>query len=225
MRPLAAVAAVTVAAFAGIVGVAAGSDGHAAPTYAAAVPRTAHARSRTQRTRAETRVSGRGWPPSAGSVTSPRGPYRARPAKLAFDLGGYYGAGTKGLWIDHLKWVGWGQPVAYASGVVHARVWPGHGYVTRAGGIMLDQLRSCGTKPSTYYTSASMLSETVSRKTPNPPRPQSASKRLHRADGHRPRRPLSLRGAAELSALVPPRRRWNVARAIVSLNQAGYRKR
>src|SRR5579875_2098094 len=98
MRPLAAVASVTVAAFAGIVGVAAGSDGHAAPTYAAAVPRTAHARSRTQRTRAETRVSVR-LAALGGSVTSPRGPYRARPAKLAFDLGGYYGAGTKGLWI------------------------------------------------------------------------------------------------------------------------------
>ncbi len=91
------------------------------------------------------------------NVTSPRGPYRARPTKLAFDLGGYYGAGIKGLWIDHLKWVDWGQPVAYASGVVHARVWPGHSYVTRAGGIMLDQLRFCGTGPRSYYTSASMV--------------------------------------------------------------------
>ncbi len=89
------------------------------------------------------------------SVTSPRGPYRARPRKIAFDLGGYYGAGTKGLWIDHLKWVDWGQPVAYASGVVHARVWPSTNFMTTAGGIMLDQVRSCGAH--SYYTYASML--------------------------------------------------------------------
>jgi hypothetical protein len=88
------------------------------------------------------------------SVTSPRGPYRARPRKIAFDLGGYYGAGTKGLWIDHLRCVDWGEPVAYASGVVHARVWPSHKFMTTSGGIMIDELRSCGTP--TYYTSAAM---------------------------------------------------------------------
>jgi hypothetical protein len=91
----------------------------------------------------------------AALFTSPRGPYWARPAKIAFDVGGYYGAGTKGLWIDHLVWVDWGQPIAYASGVVHARVWPGNNFITTAGGIMLDQLRSCGTH--SYYTYASML--------------------------------------------------------------------
>jgi hypothetical protein len=89
------------------------------------------------------------------SVTSPRGPYRARPRKIGFDLGGYYGAGTKGLWMDHLRWVDWGQPVAYASGVVHARVWPSHKFMTTPGGIMIDELRSCGTR--TYYTSAAMV--------------------------------------------------------------------
>jgi hypothetical protein len=74
-----------------------------------------------------------------------RGPYRAHPSKLAFDLGGYSGAATKGLWIDHLTWVVWGQPIAYASGIVHVRVWPSHNFMTTAGGIMLDELRSCAT--------------------------------------------------------------------------------
>jgi hypothetical protein len=84
-----------------------------------------------------------------------RGPYGAHPAKIAFDLGGYYGAGTKGLWIDHLTWVDWGQPVAYASGTVHSRVWPSNNFMTTPGGIMLDQLRSCGTR--SYYTMATMV--------------------------------------------------------------------
>jgi hypothetical protein len=155
MRNLATVAALTLAAFGGIGGLAVGSDAHAVHTSAVGVSKPAHARSRTRTPRATTLVSVR-LAALEGNVTSPRGPYRTRPTKIAFDLGGYYGAGTKGLWIDHLKWVDWGQPIAYASGVVHARVWPGHSYVTRAGGIMLDQLRSCGSKPF-YYTSASMV--------------------------------------------------------------------
>jgi hypothetical protein len=88
-------------------------------------------------------------------VTSPRGPYRAHPAKIAFDLGGYYGAGTRGLWIDHLTWVDWGQPIAYASGIVHSRVWPSTNFITTPGGVVLDQLRSCGTR--SYYTMAVMF--------------------------------------------------------------------
>lgn len=155
MRNLGAVAAFTLSAFGGIGGVAAGSDGPVARTHAVTVTKTARARPRTRTPRSKTLVSVR-LAGIGGNVTSPRGPFRARPTEMSFDLGGYDSAGTKGLWIDHLKWVDWGQPVAYASGVVHARVWPGHSYVTRAGGIMLDQLRSCGTKPSSYYTSASM---------------------------------------------------------------------
>jgi hypothetical protein len=91
-----------------------------------------------------------------GDVLSPHGPYRVRPARIAFNYGGYYGAGTKGLWITHLKWVDWGQPVAFASGIVHARVWPSHRFITTAGAITLDQLRYCGTKPRLYYAYASM---------------------------------------------------------------------
>jgi hypothetical protein len=155
MRILAMVAGVAVAALGGTVGVADRSAGRAADPRSVSAIDTGHARAIARRSRAATLVSVR-LAALGGSVTSPRGPYRARPTKIAFDLGGYYGAGTKGLWIDHLKWVDWGQPVAYASGIVHARVWPGHSFVTRAGGIMLDQLRTCGSKPTSYYTAASM---------------------------------------------------------------------
>ena len=57
--------------------------------------------------------------------------------------------------IDHLTWVDWGQPIAYASGTVHARAWPSANFITTAGGVMLVQLRSCGTR--SYYTMAVML--------------------------------------------------------------------
>jgi hypothetical protein len=91
------------------------------------------------------------------NLVSARGPYRVRPTRIAFDFGSYYGAGSKGVWIDHLRWFDWGKPIAYASGVVHARLWPSHRFITTAGGIMLDQLQACGTKYRFYYRYASML--------------------------------------------------------------------
>ena len=129
-----------------------GSSAHT-PTVAVSAAKTLRIRSTRSAPNAAPLVS-MNLAGFGSSVTSPRGPYRARPRKIAFDLGGYYGAGTKGLWIDHLRWVDWGQPVAYASGVVHARVWPSHTFMTTPGGIMIDQLRSCGTR--SYYTSVAM---------------------------------------------------------------------
>jgi hypothetical protein len=123
------------------------------PPRAATVAKTVHTRSTANRS--DPALVSVKLAAFGSTITSPRGPFRARPGKIAFDLGGYYGAGTKGLWIDHLKWADWGQPVAFASGVVHARVWPGHTFVTTPGGIMIDQVRSCGNR--TYYTYASML--------------------------------------------------------------------
>ena len=149
-------ASVTLAVFGAITGVATGSHARASQTRTVTVTRTAYVRSTTKAAGVRALVSER-LAALGTSVTSPRGPYRARPVKIAFDLGGYYGAGTKGLWIDHLKWVDWGQPVAFASGVVHARVWPSDNFIMTAGGIMLDQLRSCGTQSHSYYTYASML--------------------------------------------------------------------
>lgn len=89
-------------------------------------------------------------------VQSPRGPFVSRPHKIAFDLGGYYGAGTRGLWIQNLHWLDWGEPVAYASGTVNARVWPTKKFIVTPGGIMLDKLQSCGGNRF-YYTSANMV--------------------------------------------------------------------
>jgi hypothetical protein len=91
--------------------------------------------------------------PYGSSIQSPRGPYRPRPAKLTFDEGGI--VGSTSLWIDHLTWVDWGQPIAYASGIVHARAWPSANFITTPAGIVLYELRSCGTR--SYYTMAAMF--------------------------------------------------------------------
>lgn len=133
---------------------AAGSDANTFRTRTVTVTRTVHVRSTTSAPGVPARLSVR-LAALGTSVSSPRGSYRARPAKIAFNLGGYYGAGTKGLWIAHLTWVDWGQPIAYASGTVHGRVWPTHNFITTAGGITVDGLRSCD--GHSYYTYASML--------------------------------------------------------------------
>jgi hypothetical protein len=111
---------------------------------------TDHVLSTTNAPGAAARVS-RNLASFGGSIQSPRGPYRGRPTKLTFVAGGNAGS----LWIDHLTWVDWGQPIAYASGIVHARAWPSANFITTAGGVMLDQLRLCGTR--SYYTMAVML--------------------------------------------------------------------
>src|SRR5579862_8067269 len=51
------------------------------------------------------------------SVTSPRGPYIARPKQITFSTS-RVGSGLA-VYVDHLKWVDWNQPVAFASGIVH----------------------------------------------------------------------------------------------------------
>jgi hypothetical protein len=61
------------------------------------------------------------------SITGPRGPYPARPSKITFST---YPVGEGlAVYVDHLSWVDWGQPVAYARGIVHTRDWQQHGYV------------------------------------------------------------------------------------------------
>ena len=154
MRHLVVVSAVTLALFGAVAGVAAGGQRAPRPRLVTS-SRAFSPRSEARRQRVVTLVSVTLSALGVG-VTSSRGPFRARPTKIAFDYGGYYGAGTNGLWIDHLKWVDWGEPVAYARGLVHARVWPSKKFITTAGGIMLDQLRACSAKQS-YYTYASML--------------------------------------------------------------------
>lgn len=131
--------------------VSAGATRHSRADHRAIGAFQAQRRPRASAVLVSVRLAARG-----SSVHSPRGPYSARPFRLSFDLGGYYGAGSKGLWIDHLKWVDWGHPVAYASGMVHARIWPSKNFKITPGGIMLDQLESCGTRARSYYTSADM---------------------------------------------------------------------
>jgi hypothetical protein len=88
-----------------------------------------------------------------GSITGPRGPYPVRPTAITFST---YPVGLGlAVYVDHLSWVDWGQPVANARGIVHTRDWPQHGYVGTPRGVIVDQLLSCEGRP--YYTYAEMF--------------------------------------------------------------------
>ena len=84
------------------------------------------------------------------SVTGPRGPYASRPSKITFSTGSDFAA-----YVDHLSWVDWGKPVAYARGIVHTRDWQQHGYIATPGGVIVDQLLSC--EGRSYYTYAELF--------------------------------------------------------------------
>ena len=83
------------------------------------------------------------------SISSPRGPYRGRPSKITFSASPV-GGPDLAVYVDHLSWVDWGKPVAYASGIVHTRDWQQHGFIATPGGVIVDQLVSCGGR--SYYT-------------------------------------------------------------------------
>jgi hypothetical protein len=134
-------AGITLAMLGTLAGVAGGSQQHRSRTQTVRATKTIHVSS-ARRRRAPAALVSVNLAALGSSVIAPHGPYRARPTKIAFDFGGYYGAGTKGLWINHLRWFDWGKQIAYASGVVHARLWPSHRFITTAGGIMLDQPRA-----------------------------------------------------------------------------------
>ena len=87
------------------------------------------------------------------SVTGPRGPYASRPSKITFST---YPVGLGlAVYVDHLSWVDWGKPVAYARGIVHTRDWQQHGYIATPGGVIVDQLLSC--EGRSYYTYAELF--------------------------------------------------------------------
>jgi hypothetical protein len=90
--------------------------------------------------------------PFGTDVTKPRGPYQARPSKITFDTSkvGYGFA----AYVDHLKWIDWGKPVAYARAIVHTRAWQQHGYVATPGGVIVDHLVLCNGR--SYYTAAEL---------------------------------------------------------------------
>jgi hypothetical protein len=84
------------------------------------------------------------------SVTGPRGPYASGPSKITFSNRSDFAA-----YVDHLSWVDWGLPVAYARGIVHTRDWQQHGYIATPGGVIVDQLISC--EGRSYYTYAELF--------------------------------------------------------------------
>ena len=145
-------AGATVAVFGVVVSIAAGSRADASAAHTVTVTKTVYVRSTTSAPGIAARISKRlaGF---GGSVTSPRGPWAARPSKVAFDQGG--SEGTRGLWIDHLVWVDWGQPVAFATGIVHALDSSGSGYVETQGAVTVYALRGC--RARSYYTDVSMV--------------------------------------------------------------------
>ncbi len=89
-----------------------------------------------------------------GSVTSPAGPYRAHPSEITFSSSPV-GGPNLAVYVDHLSWVDWGQPVAYASGIVHTRDWQQNGFIATPGGAIVDQLLSC--EGRSYYTYSELL--------------------------------------------------------------------
>jgi hypothetical protein len=91
--------------------------------------------------------------PFGSPVTGPRGPYASRPSKITFSTS-RVGLGLA-VYVDHLSWVDWGQPVAYARGIVHTRDWQQHGYVATPGGVVVDQLISC--EGRSHYTYAELF--------------------------------------------------------------------
>lgn len=89
--------------------------------------------------------------PFGSSVTGPRGPYQTHPSKITFSSSRV----NLAAYVDHLSWFEWGQPVAYARGIVHTRDWQQHGYVATPGGVIVDQVISCNGR--SYYTYAEMF--------------------------------------------------------------------
>ncbi len=142
----------TLAVFGVVVGIASGSHADASAPHIVTVTKTVYVRSTTSAPGIAALIS-RKLAGFGSSVTSPRGPWAARPSKVAFDQGGT--VGTSGLRIDHLVWVDWGQPVAFATGIVHALDYSGSGYVETPGAITVDGLRGCGVR--SYYTDVSMV--------------------------------------------------------------------
>lgn len=76
------------------------------------------------------------------------GPYIAKPLKLDL-IDGYQSA------VDaaHLKWVDWGQPVAFATGTILVQT-SATSFTSVRGAVVLTGLIACGSRPTYYYKSA-----------------------------------------------------------------------
>jgi hypothetical protein len=96
--------------------------------------------------------------PGALALVSQRGPtagaYVPKPSKLNLIYGYRSDAAAA-----HLKWVDWGQPVAFATGDILIQTSSG-GFESVPGALVLNELIACGTKPAYYYKSATAYTPT-----------------------------------------------------------------
>jgi hypothetical protein len=138
-----AIAGAIVGVAAGGANIATGSTGHSLPRRTVTVARAMLAT--TKRSRVSALVSKHG--PKTG-------PYVAMPSSL--DL--IYGYRSD-VAAAHLKWVDWGQPVAFATGDILIETSTGR-FESVPGAIVLTGLTACGTKPTYYYKSATAYTPT-----------------------------------------------------------------
>ena len=82
------------------------------------------------------------------------GTYVAKPSKLDL-IDGYLSA----VEAAHLKWVDWGQPVAFATGDILIQT-SAKSFESVRGALVLTGRIACGTKPTSYYTSATVYTPT-----------------------------------------------------------------
>jgi len=83
------------------------------------------------------------------------GRYVVRPSRLNL-IYGY----RSDVAAAHLRWVDWGQPVAFATGDILIQTSSG-GFESVPGALVLYQLTACGTKPTSYYTAATYTAATA----------------------------------------------------------------
>jgi len=112
--------------------------------------------------------------PGVPALVAQHGPnggrYVATPSKLNL-IYGY----RSDVDAAHLKWVDWGQPVAFATGDILIQTSTG-GFQSVRGALVLSGLVACGTKPTSYYKSATAYTPTYPKYTEvSTGRPQLAS--------------------------------------------------
>lgn len=146
-------AAVTLVAAAAAIAIGAGS-GNAAVGNAITQGRAGRAAKRLIGTTAKA-----GAPALVSRYGPRRGRYVARPSRLNL-IYGY----RSDVAADHLRWVDWGQPVAFATGDILIQG-PSGGFQSVNGALVLNGLVACGPKPTYYYTSATAFTPTYDKYT------------------------------------------------------------
>jgi hypothetical protein len=135
-----AVAGVAVAGIA-VAGVASGSTEHSSRTRTVTVPKTVLATT--------TQPGVRAFVSSRGEVA---GPYVARPASLSLIPASPSNAQPPATKAVHLRWVDWGQPVAFATGDILYKPEGSNRFEAYPGALVFYNLMACGSAPTYYYT-------------------------------------------------------------------------